>query len=80
MKSYLIQRGTFNDKIDISAITGIDYIIKFDYMGRSEFEFGAKFKSLKRIINKYREDPSKAGISVIMNIAGKSFEVDEEGN
>jgi hypothetical protein len=55
MKSYLIQRGTFEDKINISAIEGIDSIIDFDYMGSSEFEWGAKPKSLKRIMASYRE-------------------------
>lgn len=75
MKSYLIQRGTFKDNIDISTITGIDSIIDFDYMGSSEFEFGAMSKSLKRIINKYRFDPSKSGISVIFTMEGKSFEI-----
>lgn len=36
----LVQRGKFN-KIDMNDIVGIDSLIDFDYMGSSEFEWGA---------------------------------------
>lgn len=46
---WLIQRGQFKDtKFD--DITGIDSLLSFEYMGSSEYEFGALPKSLRRII------------------------------
>ena len=45
---YLIQRAKFQDKPHPTD-TGIDKILSFDYMGSSEFEWGALPKSLKRI-------------------------------
>ncbi len=45
-KPYCIQRAKFesrNDKI------GIDKLLRFDYMGSAEFEFGALPESLKRV-------------------------------
>lgn len=48
----LIQRGSFIreiDAIDNSSITGINTIVDFDYMGSSEFEWGALPRSLRRI-------------------------------
>lgn len=53
MKTYLIQRAQFEDR---DFKTGIDSILSFDYMGSSEFEWGALPKSLKFIrqnINEY---------------------------
>lgn len=46
MKPNLIQRGKF---IDRDFKKGIDSIIQFDYMGSSEFEFGALPNSLNKI-------------------------------
>lgn len=46
MNTWLIQRGTFETR---EYKTGIDSILKFDYMGSSEFEWGALPKSLGRI-------------------------------
>lgn len=46
---WLIQRGKFKD-IKENEITGIDNLISFDYMGSSEFEWGALPKSLKRML------------------------------
>lgn len=46
MKTYLIQRGTFENR-DFKK--GIDSIVLFDYMGSAEFEFGALPESLGRI-------------------------------
>jgi hypothetical protein len=52
MKTYLIQRGTIkNQELKI----GIDSIIEFDYMGASEYEWGALPNSLKRIRNHINE-------------------------
>jgi hypothetical protein len=48
MIPYLIQRAKFKSPIDENR-TGIDRIIKLDYMGSAEFEFGELPKSLKRI-------------------------------
>jgi hypothetical protein len=46
---WLIQRGKFKTTA-LNAITGIDSIIQWDYMGSAEFEFGALPESLKRIV------------------------------
>lgn len=54
MKTYLIQRGKFEDKENNKK--GLDSIVELDYMGSSEFEWGALPKSLVRIrkqINNY---------------------------
>ena len=45
MDVYLIQRGNFKK----SDRKGIDGLLSFQYMGSSEFEFGALGESLKRI-------------------------------
>lgn len=53
MKTWLIQRAKFNNR---DYKKGIDSILEFDYMGSSEFEWGALPKSLKNIreeINNY---------------------------
>jgi hypothetical protein len=53
MKTYLIQRGIIQDNPNK---VGIDSIIQFDYMGASEYEWGALPSSLDRIrenINDY---------------------------
>ena len=46
MNAYLVLRGSFQDR---DFKTGIDSILKFDYMGSSEFEWGAIPSSLDRI-------------------------------
>ena len=46
MDVYLIQRGNFR-KSDRKR--GVDNLLSFQYMGSSEFEFGAMGESLKRI-------------------------------
>ena len=48
MKFYLIQRGKFNK--DGNSLTGKEGVIDLDYMGSSEFEFGAIPKSYRRIM------------------------------
>jgi len=53
MKTYLIQRAKFENR-DFKK--GIDSIVDFDYMGSSEFEWGALPESLTNIrsqINEY---------------------------
>ncbi len=53
MNTYLIQRGIIENR---ESEKGIDSIVQFDYMGSSEYEFGALPNSLARIrkdINKY---------------------------
>lgn len=49
MKSYLIQRGKFEDR---DYKKGLDSIVELDYMGAAEFEFGALPKSLANIRNR----------------------------
>jgi hypothetical protein len=44
----LIQRGTFRD-IPTEQIEGLDSLIRYDYMGSAEFEFGALAHSLRRM-------------------------------
>jgi hypothetical protein len=46
MKTYLVQRANFKER---ENKTGIDSILRFDYMGASEYEWGALPDSLKRI-------------------------------
>lgn len=46
MKTQLIQRARFEDR---DYKKGIDSIVHFDYMGSSEFEFGALPESLGKI-------------------------------
>ena len=70
MESYLVQRGSFKDNVNFDAITGIDSIIDWDYMGSSEFEWGALPKSLKRIVALYRK---KEFIHTLLIIRNKSF-------
>lgn len=56
---YLIQRANFVNCKSRKSKKGIDSILRFDYMGSAEFEFGSLPKSLKRIratINDYTVD------------------------
>jgi hypothetical protein len=48
MKTYLIQRAKFENR---DYKKGIDSIVHFDYMGSSEFEWGALPESLGKIRN-----------------------------
>lgn len=48
LRPHLIQRAEFQNR---SEKSGIDSILKFDYMGSAEFEWGALPKSLERIRN-----------------------------
>lgn len=67
MKSYLVQRASFLDR---EGKEGIDSILRFDYMGSSEFEWGALPKSLKAIrenLNEYDDCD--------LNINGKEITV-----
>lgn len=53
---YLIQRGSFKDADGVSEEElDIDSLIKFEYMGSAEFEFGALNKSYNRIMNSYSD-------------------------
>lgn len=54
MNIYLVQRGEFKD-IDIDKINGIDDLVGFQYMGSSEYEWGALPKSLKRIVQMFKD-------------------------
>lgn len=66
MNIYLVQRGKFKT-IDFSAIEGIDSLIQFDYMGSAEFEFGAKGKSLERIMPLFKKTAFRPYTIVINN-------------
>lgn len=48
-KPWLIYRCVFKEGMDSS---GIDSLLRYDYMGSSEYEFGALPKSLNRFIEK----------------------------
>ena len=48
IQPYLIQRAKVTSRTKAKA-TGIDSLLDFDYMGSSEFEWGALSKSLKAI-------------------------------
>lgn len=48
LKPYLIQRCKLKD-YDRDKVTGIDSILSFDYMGSSEFEWGALPKALREL-------------------------------
>jgi hypothetical protein len=52
-RPYLIQRGFFRDIKD-EAIVGLDFLIDYDYMGASEFEWGALPQSLKRMTHDWK--------------------------
>jgi hypothetical protein len=52
MKTWLIQRGKFENR---EYKSGIDSILSFDYMGSSEFEWGALPKSLGNIRGELNE-------------------------
>ena len=52
MKTYLIQRAEFKNREEKK---GIDSIISLDYMGSSEFEWGALPDSLKKIRSGYND-------------------------
>lgn len=47
---YLVQRGGFKMDAYDNAFTGIDSLVRWDYMGSSEFELGGLNESLKRIL------------------------------
>lgn len=49
MRVWLVQRGYFKTR-DIRAVTGIDSLIAYDYMGSTEFEVGLLGKSYRRIV------------------------------
>jgi hypothetical protein len=51
---WLIQRGSFK-KIEEKDIIGLDSLISYDYMGASEFEFGALPASLHRITASWKD-------------------------
>lgn len=51
---YLIQRGTFRDIPD-QEIAGLDSLMDYDYMGSSEFEWGALPKSLKGMTSNWAD-------------------------
>ncbi len=51
---YLIQRCIINEhNIENNAIIGIDSLFRFDYMGSSEFEFGALHDACKDLVKNY---------------------------
>lgn len=55
MQTYLIQRAKFRNNVNTNK-SGIDSILEFDYMGSSEFEWGALPKSLaiiRKELNNY---------------------------
>jgi hypothetical protein len=56
MGFWLIQRGKFNDtKNEYKGLTGRDGLIELDYMGSSEFEWGAIPKAYRRIMGDFNQ-------------------------
>lgn len=54
MGFYLIQRGSFRDlKKEYEGLTGRSGLIDLDYMGSSEFEWGAIPKAYRRIMGQF---------------------------
>lgn len=54
MRLWCIQRGTFKDVAD-ENIKDIDSLLSFQYMGSSEFEFGALFQALTHFRSCYSD-------------------------
>lgn len=52
-KFYLIQRGTF--KKEGNSLTGSDGVVRLDYMGSAEFEWGAIPKAYRRLMYHFTE-------------------------
>lgn len=70
-KFYLIQRGSFKDlKRDYEDLIGDKGLIELDYMGSSEFEWGAIPRAYARIMNS-REDYIFHYINDIKDYRGK---------
>ncbi len=60
MHVWLVQRGSFRD-VAPSAVTGIDSLVRWHYMGSSEFEDGGLHGSLRRVVaelDQYAAEPS----------------------
>jgi hypothetical protein len=61
-----IQRGCFEDAVELKDVDGLDSIIHFDYMGAAEYEFRSLPSSLRKIVRLYRKrDLEKAVITVL---------------
>lgn len=81
MKPWLIQRGKFKETAK-ENIEGIDSLIRLDYMGSSEFEWGALPQSLKRMVaaskdysmNKVSEVKAKSGEVMFLYCDKTKFE------
>lgn len=72
---YTIQRGFFEER---DCKKGIDSIIKFDYMGASEFEWGALPKALKRLrknVGEYAYHDVSVGDKMITIFCKESIDV-----
>lgn len=55
MKFYLIQRGKINKGNTFNGVTGRDGFVDLDYMGSSEFEWGAIPKAYRRIMGQFEQ-------------------------
>lgn len=49
MRVWLVQRASFKTS-DITKVEGIDSLLRYDYMGSSEFECGGLGESYRRIV------------------------------
>lgn len=70
---WLIQRGSFRD-IPEDKIVGLDSLIQYDYMGSSEFEWGALPKALKHMTSNWK-DYITFQIESIMDNEGQYLQV-----
>ncbi len=60
---YLVQRGKFRETPRKDPIQGIDDLVEWDYMGSSEFEWGALPASLA-VLTRQPKDKTKTGLWV----------------
>jgi hypothetical protein len=69
MNIYLVQRGSFKDYTNLPINYTFDTLVKLDYMGAAEFEFGAVQDSLQKFV--YSDNI----IINLVTINGKDFNV-----
>jgi rhodanese-related sulfurtransferase len=73
MEFWLIQRGSFNNLQEThTGLTGREGLVYLDYMGSSEFEWGAIPKAYRRIMGQF-DDYAHNVISDIKNYKGESL-------
>lgn len=69
-KMYLVQRCFFNNLNNTAKFSGREGLFNLDYMGYSEYEWGALPKSLSRLVKNFTEGNISAYITDITNPCG----------